>query len=148
MLSLHVICLTALYSVILYWLLVNVSRYLSSPQDGCILHHHIIMLHFARLNNICLNIFILSYLDCRLSPPVKVPMLSRGFPCSAYFSFTALFMFRGLLEGIPDNCKDDFVDTDPKCIEKVKKMKTMIKAKFPVRIFHKLFLYVSSVGCN
>jgi len=43
----------------------------------------------------------------------------------------ALFMFRELVKGLPENVKEDFVDSDPICVEKVKTMKSMIKAKFP-----------------
>ena len=53
-------------------------------------------------------------------------------------SISAMFMFRGVVEGLPDNMKEDFVDTDPKCVDKVKMMKDMIKTKFPVCI-NKIF---------
>eukprot|EP00794_Sanderia_malayensis_P017020 gene17020-18734_t len=43
----------------------------------------------------------------------------------------ALFMFRNTIEGLPDEVKGDYCDTDPRCIEKVKTLKCMIKSTFP-----------------
>ena len=51
-------------------------------------------------------------------------------------------MFRDLVKGLPENVKEDFVDSDPKCVEKVKTMKSMIKAKFPVRILNVPYVFL------
>ena len=41
-------------------------------------------------------------------------------------------MFRNTLKNLPESVKEDFIDSDPKCVEKVKTLKGMIKSKFPV----------------
>ena len=43
-------------------------------------------------------------------------------------------MFRKSVDGLPDQLKEDYIDTDPICVEKVKLLKNVIKSKFPVSI--------------
>ena len=57
-------------------------------------------------------------------------------------SHLALFMFRKPVEGLPDQFKDDYTDSDPKCVEKVKLLKSVIQSKFPVSILVFLRIFI------
>ncbi|XP_065072260.1 uncharacterized protein LOC135696706 [Rhopilema esculentum] len=43
----------------------------------------------------------------------------------------ALFMFRKTINDLPETVKEDFIDTDPKCVQKVKTLKHVIQSQFP-----------------
>ncbi len=41
-------------------------------------------------------------------------------------------MFRQSIKGLPEEVKEDYCDSDPLCVRKVKTLKNMIKSTFPV----------------
>ena len=43
-------------------------------------------------------------------------------------------MIRKSVDGLPDQLKEDYIDTDPICVEKIKLLKSVIKSKFPVSV--------------
>ena len=51
-----------------------------------------------------------------------------------FLTFSALFMFRKTINDLPETVKEDFIDTDPKCVQKVKTLKHVIQSQFPVSV--------------